>query len=120
MKRLSNTWRRARALLVALLALSACAGPDAAGPTPQPTDSSADVISTLGPADSTVAPAEPGVVTVGFAAQEFERAAYEPLIAAFNQQNPDVHVEFVPLGMQSSQSIDQLIRQIVSSADTAA
>jgi ABC-type glycerol-3-phosphate transport system substrate-binding protein len=123
MMRLFNTWRRATALLAALLALSACAGSAALTPTPQPTQVSADVVETPGQPDATAEPAAPGaggVVTIGFAAPEFERQAYEPLIVAFNQQNPDVRVEFVPLGMQPSQSLDQLMRQIASSADTAA
>jgi ABC-type glycerol-3-phosphate transport system substrate-binding protein len=120
MKNMITTCRRGAALLALLLMLSACAGiapaaqPDAAtaGPT--------NVAPTQSDADATAAPGTEGAVTIGFAAPEFERAAYEPLIAAFNQQNPDVHVEFVPIGMQQTQSLDQLVRQIVSSADTAA
>jgi ABC-type glycerol-3-phosphate transport system substrate-binding protein len=116
-----NTWRRG----AALLALSACGGPAAPAPTAQPggaTDATA--IGTAPPnqpdTGATVAPGAEGVVTIGFAAPEFERQAYEPLITAFNSQNSDVRVEFVPLAMQSAQSPDQLMRQLVSSADTAA
>jgi hypothetical protein len=39
------------------------------------------------------ATASASAVTIGFAAQEFERSAYEPLIAAFNQQNSDVRLQ---------------------------
>ncbi len=123
MKRLFHTCRGGAALLAVLLALSACGGP--AAPTPAaPAGGSTDAtaIGAASPsqpgADATAAPG--GVVTIGFAAPEFERAGYEPLIAAFNEQNPNVRVEFVPLAMQSAQSLDELMRQIVSSADTAA
>ncbi|HEX9371833.1 MAG TPA: extracellular solute-binding protein, partial [Roseiflexaceae bacterium] len=111
MRRVQPSWlhrRGIRALAAFLLAsvlLSACAaGPGAAAPTALPDTS----------------PGSASAVTIGFAAQEFERQAYEPLIAAFNQQNPDIHVQFVPRPMQQAQSLDQLMRQLVSAADTAA
>jgi multiple sugar transport system substrate-binding protein len=111
-------WHAARALaaaLIALIAISACAGPGATPPTAQP---SAD---TTAPASPTEGAAEPAsAVTIGFAAPEFERQAYEPLIAAFNEQNPGVRVEFVALNEGPAQSFDQMMRQMVSSADTAA
>ncbi len=60
-------------------------------------------------------------MTISFAAQEFERQQYEPLIEAFNAQNPDIRVQFVPFGdLGRTVSIDQIIRQAVTSADTAA
>ncbi|HJZ48459.1 MAG TPA: extracellular solute-binding protein [Roseiflexaceae bacterium] len=116
-----HAWRAARALaalLAALLVLSACAGIGAPAATPQP-----GATATAAGTDATSAPdatASASAVTIGFAAPEPERSAYEPLIAAFNQQNPDVHVEFVPLPMQQVQSPDQMMRQLVSAADTAA
>jgi len=116
-----HAWRAVRALaalLAALLALSACAGIGAPAATPQP-----GTTATAAATDATSAPdatGEASAVTISFAAPEFERSAYEPLIAAFNQQNSDVHVEFVPLPMQQSQSPDQLMRQLVSAADTGA
>jgi ABC-type glycerol-3-phosphate transport system substrate-binding protein len=110
--------------LLALALLSACGGLGASAPTPDsgapaPTDA-------LGaaPTDAVVQPnpaGDAGAVTIGFAAQEFERQQYEPLIAAFNAQNPDIKVQFVPIGGPgTATSIDQLIRQIVGAADTAA
>lgn len=103
---------RALAALALTIALSACAGPAAPAP-PSPT---------AGPAAP--APTDPaiaaGPITIGFAAPEFERASYEPLIAAFNQQNPDVQVQFVALEEGPIQSIDQITRQAVTAADTAA
>ncbi len=112
-----DAWRAVRALaalLAALLALSACAGIGAPAATPQPGASAA-----AAGTDATSAPdgtASASTVTISFAAPEFERSAYEPLIAAFNEQNSDVYVEFVPLLMQQAQSPDQL----VSAADTGA
>jgi multiple sugar transport system substrate-binding protein len=119
-------WRGASALLALALAfaLGACAAPAAPEPPGAPTAPAAQPA----PADPSgaTAPAaaeptgDPGVVTIGFAAPEFERAAYEPLIEAFNQQNRDVQVQFVVLEQGPVQSIDQLVRQAVSAADTAA
>jgi ABC-type glycerol-3-phosphate transport system substrate-binding protein len=116
-----HAWRAVRALaalLAALLALSACAGIGAPAATPEPG-------ATAPPAgtDATSAPdatASASAVTISFAAPEPERSAYEPLIAAFNQQNSDVHVQFVPLPMEQAQSPDQMMRQLVSAADTGA
>jgi multiple sugar transport system substrate-binding protein len=123
MKILFSAYRRGAVLLATLLALSACGGPAAPAPT-APAGAAADATAidaaSSGQPNADAPAASGGVVTIGFAAPEFERAGYEPLIAAFNEQNPDVRVEFVPLAMQSSQSLDQLMRQIVSSADTAA
>jgi len=42
------------------------------------------------------ATASASAVTIGFAAPEPERSAYKPPIAAFNAQNSDVRIEFVP------------------------
>src|SRR5262245_6106494 len=116
-----QAWRALRALaalLAALLALSACAGMGAPSATPQSgaTATAAGPDATSGP-DAT---GEANAVTISFAAPEPERSAYEPLIAAFNQQNSDVHVEFVPLPLEQAQSPDQLMRQLVSAADTGA
>jgi len=116
-----HAWRAVRALaalLAALLALSACAGIGAPAATPEPG-------ATAPPAgtDATSAPdatASASAVTISFAAPEPERSAYEPLIAAFNQQNSDVQVQFVPLPMEQVQSPDQMLRQLVSAADTGA
>lgn len=112
----SAAWRRWRALALTLaltLALGACAGPAVPEP-PSPTAAPA------APAPTDPASGEAGPVTIGFAAPEFERASYEPLIAAFNQQNTDVQVQFVALDEGSIQSIDQITRQAVTAADTAA
>src|SRR5215210_7149642 len=97
----SSSRMRYRYTLVILLAvltlLSACGfggdpDPISANPTAAP-DATAEVAA---------APAAPtatseGVVTIGFGAQEFERRIYEPLIETFNQQNPNIRVQFVSL-----------------------
>ncbi len=99
-------------VLIALILVSGCGfggiTPDANTPgTSAPTSVSAD-----------------GVVTIGFAAQEFERSTYEPLIEQFNQANPDIRVRFVSTDElnqnNSSQTFDpnQMMRQLVSAADT--
>src|SRR5262245_31281774 len=46
-------------------------------------------------------------VTIGFGAQEYERQVYEPLIAAFNLQNPGIHVQFVALDAFTRPNGDQ-------------
>ncbi|MFL5805021.1 MAG: ABC transporter substrate-binding protein [Roseiflexaceae bacterium] len=111
--------RATRALVAGLLAivlLSACAGPGAPAPTP---DSGSPAPS--GAATQADPSGNAGAVTIGFAAQEFERQQYEPLIAAFNAQNPDIRVQFVALdGLGAAASLDQMMRQAVSAADTAA
>lgn len=118
--------RRAYAWLVALAALSACAGPlgEARSPGPATLTEPPAAATPAAQDGATAAPAgEPGErspVAIGFAAPEPERQAYEPLIAEFNRQNPDVRVQFVPRDEPISQSFDQMMRQIVSSADTAA
>src|SRR5258705_11019261 len=102
--------------LLAIVLLSACAGPDAPAPTP---DSGSPA-----PPEASAQPnanGDTGAVTIGFAAPEFERQQYEPLITAFNAQNPDMRVQFVALdGLGAAASLDQMIRQAVSAADTAA
>src|SRR5262245_59092243 len=98
-----HAWRAMRALaalLAALLMLSACAGIGAPAATPQPGANAPAAGTGATSAPDTTASAS--AMTISFAAPEFERQAYEPLIAAFNEQNSDVHVEFVPLPMQQS------------------
>jgi multiple sugar transport system substrate-binding protein len=101
--------------LIAMILVSACADPGVTTPTPQP---GADATAPAGPTDGTTG--QPGVVTIGFAAHEFERQIYEPLIKAFNEQNPGIQVQFVALDDVAGQSLDQQMRQTVSAADTAA
>ena len=103
--------RRAYAWLVALAALSACAGPlgEARSPGPATLTEPPAAATPAAQDGATAAPAgEPGErspVAIGFAAPEPERQAYEPLIAEFNRQNPDVRVQFVPRDEPISQSL---------------
>ncbi|HWQ14546.1 MAG TPA: extracellular solute-binding protein [Roseiflexaceae bacterium] len=102
-------------LLSLLLALAGCGGP-AAPPMPSAAPAAAD---TPAP-DGTAQP-----VTIGFAAPEFERAGYQPLIDAFNAENPDVQVRFIALDEVAPPEGDSfdpaaVLRKTVSAADTAA
>lgn len=98
------------ALLLALL-LAACGG---ASPAPQP-----------GAPSPTPAAKSGEPVTIGFAAQEYEREVYAPLIERFQEENPDIRVQFVPVDdlmreVGPGGDIGQINRRIVSAADTAA
>ncbi|MEM8530390.1 MAG: extracellular solute-binding protein [Chloroflexota bacterium] len=64
------------------------------------------------------------VTTIGFAVQEFERAAYEPLVTQFNADNPDMRVQLVSIETlydfnAEDVSFNEYTRRIVSGADTA-
>ncbi|MEM8530386.1 MAG: extracellular solute-binding protein [Chloroflexota bacterium] len=73
-----------------------------------------------GPENST----DDGVVTIGFAANEFREEEYAPLIEQFNSENSDVQVQFVSLDLatEQGQPLDssQRLRQTASAADTIA
>jgi ABC-type glycerol-3-phosphate transport system substrate-binding protein len=113
-RRLGPVWT----LFLAAALLAACAGP-AAMPEPAPLGAPATTAPTTG------ANGGPEPVTIGFAAPEFERAAYQPLIDTFNAENPDVQVRFVSLdevARPGGGSFDpgEMLRDTVSAADTAA
>lgn len=76
-------------LIVLVLAVSACSKstPD------QPDKSSSGATSVPDDAGENQA----GEVTVTFAASEYERGLYEPLMEEFNRQNPSITVQFAPL-----------------------
>ncbi len=106
--------------LTAALLLSACGfgaasePPVTADAQPVPTDASA----AGGSAPTTAAAAN---VTITFGSFSFMRQAYEPLIAAFNEQHPGIIVQFVSLDaiFQGGGDQNEQTRQIVSLADTA-
>lgn len=64
-----------------------------------------------------------GVVTVTFGVQGFQRAQYTGLVEQFNAENSEVQVQIVVLDdlMRSGVQFDpdQMLRQVVSAADTA-
>jgi ABC-type glycerol-3-phosphate transport system substrate-binding protein len=72
-------------LLVALLA--SCSG----APQPAATPSAIAVATPI--PDGT----NSDRVTISFAAWDYERSLYQPLVARFEAQNPDIHVVMVPL-----------------------
>ncbi|MCG8351294.1 MAG: extracellular solute-binding protein, partial [Chloroflexales bacterium] len=66
-------------------------------------------------------PISADAVTISFGAMDFERSTYEPLIDAFEAQNPGIRVRFVALddtfGRQSDPELR--LREVASAADTA-
>ncbi len=103
------------AMLLFSILLTACGGLGNPADTTDPNDPTGD------PATSNGA----DVVTIGFAAQEFERATYAPLIEAFNAENPDIQVQFISpneisgVAPQEQFDPDQMMRRMVTAADTA-
>src|SRR5436853_6888840 len=118
-------------LIIALILLNACAfGAGSTAPTAIPGQATG-VPSAAAPAEAigaSAAPAAAGTpgsaarVTITFGAWESERAVYEAQIAAFEQDNPETHVRFVPLDsiLQTVDDTRTAIGQIMSAADTAA
>ena len=119
------------ALLSATLVLSGCGL--GAGPSEDTAFSDATSVPDTAVDTTTAAPTTPAtdtgegeVVTIGFGAQEWERQVFEPLIEAFNNENPDVRVQFVSLdevlnfGPDQPYDPSEAMRRIVSAADTAA
>ncbi|MCU0490510.1 MAG: extracellular solute-binding protein [Chloroflexaceae bacterium] len=86
-----------------ILPLLAMCGPAVPAPPPAP------------PAQGT-----PSTTTViGFGAREQDRERFAPTIAAFNQQNPGVQVQFVPLNSVATvDSAVQRLEAMLRSADT--
>jgi ABC-type glycerol-3-phosphate transport system substrate-binding protein len=84
-------------LLLCLALLAACAAPVAQPPTP---------------------PGSNGPTRVGFAALPFEKAAYQPVIDAFNVANPDIQVEFVALEPQFNGDEQEQAAEVAAAADS--
>jgi ABC-type glycerol-3-phosphate transport system substrate-binding protein len=62
-----------------------------------------------------------GPVVITFAGYEYERQLFEPLMAEFNQQNPDITVQFTALPEYSTQTQDSFAnyyRLLATTADT--
>jgi ABC-type glycerol-3-phosphate transport system substrate-binding protein len=116
----------ALAVLLAVLALLSACG---FGGDPDVISADITAVSDATP-DTAAAPDAPAatsedLVTIGFGAQEFERRVYEPLIETFNQQNPNIRVQFVSLDELTRPAAGEafdpgtIVRKIVSAADTA-
>lgn len=107
-------------VFAAALALSACGGETGTSST---TPAAGEP--TTPAADTTPGEDQP-VVTIGFGVLEFQRQSYEPLVEAFNEENPDIRVQIVPLddvfhmGEGTPPRIEEMMHDVVSSADTAA
>ena len=122
-------------LLIAVLLLDACAlgAESAQPPTPgapaRPVASEAQLNPTAAEPVAAAPTAGGERVTITFAAHNYQRQFYAPIIAAFEQENPGIHVQIANLdavikpyfGPDGSQWIDdsQWSREILSAADTA-
>ncbi|NJN66723.1 MAG: extracellular solute-binding protein [Chloroflexaceae bacterium] len=135
-------------ILMVLLVLSACGSDAEPPPLPETGEPSSGTVANPDPTNPTPIPANPtpipapdmgspagdsgsgsagdgGPVTIGFGVMEFQRQTYEPLVESFNQENPDMQVQIVPLdqvfhlGTGRSPRIEEMMQQIVSAADTA-
>ncbi|NJO83183.1 MAG: extracellular solute-binding protein [Blastochloris sp.] len=110
--------QRAVYILIALIIFSACA-PGQTTPTATPGAENAPTGIAAGTTQAE------GVVTIGFAAQSWERQTYEPLVETFNAENPTIRVQLVSAddALQAEQgqlsSPSDMTRRIVSIADTA-
>jgi len=109
-------------LLLLVLALSACAA--SSSPLAPPVAAGGSAAPRAVPASGDAAPGTPVIVTFG--ADERDRQVYEPLIAAFNRDNPDLVVQFVPLdamarlGSSQPAIVQRSMRAIAAGADAFA
>lgn len=100
--------RRLLALLLLFSLLAACGGPS------NPSD----------PANGT--PSDDGVATISFATWEYDRPRYEALAQSFSAANPGIQVVIVTMDDIMNMPGDmfqndfEILRRLVSSADTAA
>ncbi|HEU4325881.1 MAG TPA: extracellular solute-binding protein [Roseiflexaceae bacterium] len=99
--------RRIAALLVGAVLCAACS-PN----TPPPDAATPDAPTPLGGGDP---------VTITLGAEEQNRAVLEPLLDAFNRENPDVRARFVPVSLSGSSmdEVDQRFREMVGTVDAA-
>jgi multiple sugar transport system substrate-binding protein len=115
-------------LLIVAMVLAACGAPTTeeapspAGPTEPST--SAAVATPLPTAAPTRPPAATERTTVRFAVNDFEQPMYEDMIKAFEEENPDLHIELVsvntvlglgPLGQMEIP--DDASQRLVAAAD---
>lgn len=127
-----RNYRACALLLGVALLISACAlGPDSVIPQSPPViNTTASTSATIAPPSASALPTEAATrVTITFGAWEYERPTYEPLIAAFERDNPTIHVQIVNLesvvksistGSGTISDDEASLRDIVSAADTAA
>ncbi|HEY3232618.1 MAG TPA: extracellular solute-binding protein, partial [Roseiflexaceae bacterium] len=60
------------------------------------------------------------VVNLTFGASDFDRRTYQPIIEAFNQGNPNIHVQFVAIDdLYKGDDRNEQLRGIVTRVDTA-
>ncbi len=109
----THIWIRLIVLFILLTNVPACnmgqPPVNDATATPLPTEAPSSDVETNGP------------VVITFAGYEFERQLYEPLMAEFHQQNPNITVQFVALPEYTDQTKDMYAdypRLLASTADT--
>jgi ABC-type glycerol-3-phosphate transport system substrate-binding protein len=98
-------------VLSVLIVSAACSKgtPDSSQPTPPPTTANQGGLE------------DEGEVTITFATDEYQSGLYEPLMEEFNQQNPDITVQFVTLPQPEPGEpfeITDWNRMLASAADT--
>jgi ABC-type glycerol-3-phosphate transport system substrate-binding protein len=109
-------------LLIVVMLVAACgspAAPETTAPPVAPTEAVPGETVRPGPA-----PTASERTTIRFAVSDFEQAMYEDMAAAFEEENPDLHVEFVSqnqvLGLGSltdTQVPDDAAQRLVAAAD---
>lgn len=114
-------------VLAAALALSACGEGTTGEPAPEGSEPTApDTNTTTERTGETSTTSDGQPITIGFGVLEFQRQSYEPLVESFNEENPDIRVQIVPLddvfhlGEGTQPRIEEIMHNVVSSADTAA
>jgi multiple sugar transport system substrate-binding protein len=110
-------------LLISLLA--ACSGASEQ-PASTPLPAQTEPTSPPSQADATPEAGDNGPVTISYAAWDYERSIYEPLVKKFTSEHPNINVVLVPLDdlMNASEqngdySALAQLRRIVSGADAA-
>lgn len=112
--------RRFVSLFLLIVFLAGCSStPNQPDTTPAPANST--------PEQATSGPNSEGdKVTISYAAWDYERQIYEPLVKKFNEENPNITVVLVPLddlmnisGPNPDYSPFAQLRRVVSGADTA-
>jgi ABC-type glycerol-3-phosphate transport system substrate-binding protein len=105
-------------LLLAAILLDACSFGASPADVP-PTNTTAVAVATADAGAVTPDAGGAAPVTITFAGWNEDRGVYEALIAQFEQDNPEIHVQFVSFESITDENIFQAAREVMSAADTA-